>query len=392
MAVNATSDRTFLNDYGEKSGDYNRQSSDTTINTLKTWQNYAVTSYLRYTEDLYAADNRATVQTLPSLGVAGVRHSIFSLPLYFDLDGSIDNLYREAAPSGQRLYLFPRITLLPFQSSYLQATLFAGAHIRGYATDKRDSSSEIQASTGDLLPEAGVRLSTSLTRIYDANFHLLKKIRHEIIPELRDSFAPERDQQRLPLYDYTDRIIHRNMITLSATSLMNGKFVSGDTTEYRDISRIKLSADYAIEGGRRDLLTLVESQRPWSDLILESDMWLARVLRITFDARYNLYENHLSTAVAGVEVDDREGNSIGVGYQMARNEVEYLEGRLSTKLIKPLNLSYTARYSFDRSDFLEAVYATEYHHKCWSVNLAVHQRPGNQSYTVNFNLAGLGSK
>lgn len=392
MAVNATSDGTFLNDFGEKSGDYNRQSSDTIINTLRTWQNYAATSYLRYSDNLYATDNRATLQTLPSLGMADVRHSIFSLPLYFDLDSFADNLYREAAPSGQRLYLFPRITLLPFRSSYLQTTLFAGAHIRGYATDRRDSSSGIQTSSGDLLPEAGVRLSTSLTRIYDANFQLLKKIRHEIIPELRYGYVPDHDQQRLPFYDYSDRIIHRNMLSLSATSLINGKFISGDVTEYRDISRIKLSADYKIAGERRDLLTLIESQRPWSDLILESDTWMTKFLRFTLDARYNSYENHLSTAVAGIEVDDRAGNSAGAGYQMARNAVEYVEGRFSTKLISPLKLSYSARYSFDRNDFLESLYSAEYRHKCWSVNLAIHQRPGNNSYTVNFNLAGLGSK
>ena len=392
MTVNATSDRTFSNNFGEKSGDYNRQSNDTIINLLKTWQNYAVSSHLRYNEDLYAADNRKTVQTLPSLNVAGVRQVISSLPLYFDLDGSVENLYRESPPSGQRLHLFPRISLLPFRNSYIQATLFAGAHIRGYSTDRRDSSSGIQASDGDLLPEAGVHLSTSLTRIYDTGFPRLKKVRHEIIPEISYSFVPGHDQQRLPLYDYTDRMIRRNMISLSATSVVNGKFVSGDTAEYRDISRIKLSADYALEGGRRDLLTLVESQRPWSDLILESETWVTKMLRFTFDSRYNLYENHLSTAVVGIEADDRQGNTIGAGYQMARGEVEYFEGRLSTRLIKPLNLSYTARYSFDRSDFLEAVYAAEYRHKCWSVNLAVHQRPGNQSYTVNFNLAGLTGK
>ncbi|MFA7404718.1 MAG: LPS assembly protein LptD [Pelobacteraceae bacterium] len=392
MSVNSISDRTFFTDFGEKSGEYNRQSSDTTINVLKAWQNYAVTSYLRYNEDLYATNNQATVQTLPSLGMAGVRHSIASLPLYFDLDGSADNLYRETAPSGQRLYLFPRITLLPFRNSSLQTSVFAGTHIRGYSSDRRDNGSGVHASGGDLLPEAGIRMSTSLTRIYDANLQLLKKIKHEIIPEISYNFVPERDQQRFPFYDYTDRMIHRNMISLSVTSLMNGKFISGETTEYRDISRIKLSADYAIEGGRRDLLTLVESRRPWSDLILESETWLTKLLRVTFDARYNLYENNLSTAVVGVDADDRQGNSIGAGYQMARNEVEYFEGRISTKLIKPLNLSYTARYSFDRSDFLESVYAAEYRHKCWSVNLAVRQRPGNQSYTVNFNLAGLGTK
>ena len=381
-----------MNDFGEKSGDYNRQSSDTIVNALKFWQNYAVNSYLGYNENLYAVDNRATVQTLPSFGIAGVRQTIFSTPLYFDIDATADNLYRESGTSGQRLHIFPRITLLPFRSSFLQTTLFAGTHIRGYATDNRDSTGKVQASDGDLLPEAGVRLSSSVTRIYDTNLGQLKKIRHEIIPEIRYSFASEHDQQRLPLYDYSDRPIRQNMLSVSATNLINGKFVYGDTTEYRDISRIKLRADYAVEGGRRDLLTLVDSQRPWSDLILESDTGVTKFVRVTFDARYNLYEDHLSTAVTGVEVDDKQGNTIGAGYQMARNEVEYLEGRLSTKLIKPLQLSYTARYSFDRGDFLEAVYAAEYRHKCWSVNLAVHQRPGNQSYTVNFNLAGLGNK
>ena len=389
MAVNATSDRTFLKDFGDQSGDYTRQSSTSTVNALKMWDKYAATTYLRYSEDLYSPNNRATVQTLPSFGVAGVRQAIFSLPLYFDLDGSADNLYRDAAPSGQRLYLFPRITLLPFQSSVVQGSLFAGTNIRGYITDRRGSNSEVQASDVNLLPEAGARLSTSLTRIYNPDLHKLKKIRHEIVPEISYSFVPEQNQQRLPSYDYTDRMIRRNMVSLSVTSLMNGRFVTGNTNEYRDISRIKLSADYAFSGGRRDLLTLVESQRPWSDLIPESDTWLAKPLRITFDGRYNLYEKHLSTAAAGIELDDRKGNAIGVGYQMARHEVEYFEGRFSTKLIRPLNLSYSARYSFDRSDFLESVYAAEYRHKCWSVSLAVHQRLGNQSYTVNFNLGGL---
>lgn len=391
-SVNTTSDRTFLKDFGDKNGEYNRQSSDTTVNILKTWQNYAASSYLHYNEDLYAADNRTTLQTVPSLGVAAVRQAVFSLPLYFDLDGSAENLYRDTTPRGQRLHIFPRVTLLPFRSSALQTSLFAGTHIRGYATEKGGSSSDVRSSDGDLLPEAGVRVSTSLTRIYEIDSKTLKKVRHELIPEFRYSLVPERTQQRLPHYDTTDRMIHQNMISLSLTSLIDGRFALNGANEYRDISRIKLSVDYKISGERRDLLTLVENQRKWSDLILESETHLTKLMKVTFDTRYNLYESHLSTAVAGVEVDDRQGNSVGAGYQMARNEVEYFEGRLSTKLIRPLHLSYTARYSFDRSDFLESVYAAEYRHKCWSVNLAVHQRPGNNSYTFNFNLAGLTGK
>lgn len=393
MTVNATSDRTFLNDFGEKSGDYNRQSSETVINTLNTWRNYAVTSSLRYSEDLYAADNRATTQTLPSVGVAAVRQSIFSSSLYFDLDSTVENLYSITAPSGQRLALFPRISVLPLQDTYyLKATFFAGVHIRGYATDKRDGNAIIRSSDGTMVPEAGGRLSTSLARVYDVDFQQVKKLRHEFVPELSYVFVPEQDQQRLPFYDYSDRIIHQNIVTLSATSVLSGKRVRAGTTEYLDISRIKISLRQSFAGERRDLLTLVDNQHRWSDLVFESDTWLTRQLRLTLDTRYDLYGRDVTTVSTGAEIDDKQGNSIGIAYQMARDQVEYFEGRLTTKLITPLNISYTARYSFDRSDFLESIYAAEYRHKCWSVNLALHQRPGNQSYTINFNLAGMGSK
>jgi len=403
MTVSLTSDSTFLSDYGEKTGDYNRQSSDSIINTLNIWHNYAMTSYLRYSDNLYTNENKATLQALPALGGAAVRQGLFSAPLYFDFDGTIENLYRETAPRGQRLHLFPRITIYPYKSDVLQTELYSGLHLRGYATDNRDSSKNRAIDT-DLLPEAGARISTSLTRVYDADFSSLQKVRHEIIPELRYNFIPERDQRRLPYYDYTDRMITQNAGALSITNLISGKFVSGESTEYRDISRIKLGADYLFSGERRDLLTLVANQRPWSDLILETDTWLTKMVHFTFDTRYNLSENHVSTAEAGIEVDDRRANTFGVSYQKARatpatltgtvpappqNGVEYMEGRFSTMAIRPLKFSYTTRYSLDGKESLSSEYSAEYRHKCWSLILGIHQRPGNNSYSINFTLAGL---
>src|SRR6185369_17383593 len=103
-----------------------------------------------------------------------------------------------------------------------------------------------------------------------------------IVPEVSYSYLPERSQEHLPFYDYSDRTVWQNMLGFSVTSLINGKFVSGETSEYREISRLKLSLGYSIEGGRRDLLTLVDTQRPWSDLILESETRLSRNMRLTF--------------------------------------------------------------------------------------------------------------
>lgn len=390
--VNLSSDRAFHSDFGEKSGEYNQQFRDTSVNALKTWRNYALSAHLRYNEDLYASDNSNTLQTLPSVSFAGVRQSLFNNPLFFDVDAEMANLYRETEPSGQRLHIFPKVTYQVSPGGYFQASFSAGTHLRGYSTDRRSPGTAIKSSDGDLVPEVGARISTSVVRGFDVEAEHLKKARHEIVPEITYSYIPDRSQQRLPFYDYNDRLLWQNMLGLSVTSLLNGKFVNGETSEYREISRLKLMLGYSFEGKRRDLLTLVDTQRPWSDLILESDTWLDRNVKLTFDSRYNLYDKRLSTVAAGLEVDDRQGNSAGASYHLASGKLEYLEGRIATRYLKPVYLSYLARYSFDRGDFLESVYSAEYRHKCWSVNAALRQRPGSYSYTMNFNLAGLGGK
>lgn len=388
-SINLTSDRSFLSDFGEKSGDYNRQSNDSTVNFLKTWQHYALIANMRHVNDLYALNNSKTLQILPEFGLAAVRQKIWNTPLYFDLDTSITNFYREEGPKGLRLHSFPRLTLVTGIADYLQASAFTGAHLRAYATGQIPAKSDIKASDGDLLPELGARISSSFSRIYNVGGAYTKKLRHEIVPEITFSYTPERDQSRLPFYDYTDRLLQQNIVYYSVTNLLGGKFQNGETTEYRDLMRLKLMQGYSFEGTRRDLLTLVEPNHRLTDIILESDTWLHPKVRLTMDARYNVHDRNFSSIAPGIEYDDKRGSVAAAGYRMARHEVEYLEARISTGQIKPWVFGYTARYSFDRRSFLESTYSAEYRHKCWSVNLTFSDRPGSSSFHVNFNLTGL---
>jgi LPS-assembly protein len=104
-----------------------------------------------------------------------------------------------------------------------------------------------------------------------------------------------------------------------------------------------------------------------------------------------VYGNYISSAAPGVEVDDKRGTTAGISYSMARNLVDYLEGRLSTKLLKPWTLSYATRYSFDRNNFLESVYSAEYRHQCWSILVSyLDRRVTSPSQTImfSFNLLG----
>jgi len=393
--VNLTTDRKFLDDYGEMSGDYNRQANSTVVNALKTWQNYALTANLRYTEDYYAADNSRTLQTLPEIGLVAVRQQIFSTPLYFDMDATASNFHRDTGTTGQRVQAFPRVSLISGLPGYLNATLYAGVHLRGHSTDNIPKGSGTNKTDGNLIPEIGATLSSSFSRVYDINGEHLKKLRHELTPEVSYRYEPDRDQSSLPMYDYDDRLIHQNVVYYGVTSYLSGKFQQGESTEYRDLSRIKLMQGYSINGTRRDELTMVDDTHRLSDVILETETWLHPLAKFTFDARYNFHENRISSAAPGLEFDDKHGNVAVASYRMAHNStiaannVEYLEAHLSTKYFKPWVLGYTARYSFDKSDFLEAVYSVEYRHQCWSVRLEMHDRTGNPSFSFSFNLAGL---
>jgi LPS-assembly protein len=387
-SINMTTDRNFLSDYGEKTGDYNRQSNDSTVNFLKTWQQYTLTAKLRYTQDYYAASNANTLQTLPEIGLAAVRQQVYATPLYFDLDSRASNFYRETGMRGQRGYAFPRLTLVTGLPGYLNISAYGGTHLRAYNTENINPASQTHGGDGSLLPEAGIRLSTPFSRVYDIDGESVRKLRHEIIPEISYTYSSDQDQSRFPLYDYTDRIPHQNIMYYSLTSLLGGKFRVGETSEYRDLMRLKLTQGYSISGTRRDLLTMVDTNRHLTDVMLESDTWVHSLARLTFDARYNVYGNYVSSAAPGLEFDDKRGTTAGLSYRMAHYEVGYLEAHMSTRILKPWTFGYATRYSFDRNDSLESVYSAEYRHQCWSIMAAYRDRPTGQSFMVNFSLMG----
>jgi LPS-assembly protein len=391
-SINMTSDRTVLSDYGQKNGVYNLQSNDSTINFLKTWQNLALTANARYTQDYYSQSNSATLQTLPQIGLAGVRQQIFSSPLYFDFDSFATNFYAESSVRGQRFYGKPRLTLVTGIPGYLNVSVFGGAHLRAYHTDNIPPNSQIQDVDGSLLPEGGVRLSTSFSRIYDVNGEKLQKLRHELTPEISYNLNMDQNQSRLPNYDYLDRIVYQNIVYYSLTSFLGGKFRNGDTSEYRDLLRLTLMQGYSFSGGRPDLLTAVDAHRPFTDVTLGSEAWLHPQTKLTLDASYNVYGNYISSVAPGAEFDDKRGTTAAVNYHMEHNQVDYIEGRLSTKLVKPWTFGYTARYSFNSHKLLSATYSAEYRHQCWSITFSYLDRRvtnPDQKFTVNFNLLGV---
>ncbi|MRR35605.1 LPS-assembly protein LptD, partial [bacterium] len=397
--INLVTDRDFYRDFAEQTGVYNQNQLDSSLSFTKHFHRQVLTGEFRCVEDLREdlPDNRKTLQKLPIIRLTGIRERLFGTPLFFSHQSSFANFYRREGIKGQRLDLSPVLTAYAKPFGFLETSVWAGYRLRFY------NAYDVPPDDGNNLPEAdglhsmglftgGGAVSTTMARVYETGSAAMTKVRHVLIPEVRYSFVQDRDQDKLPFFDYDDRPVHENRVVYSLSNYVTGKFMgAGNNAEYRELLYLRLSQGYDFSGERRDLLTLVDAKRPFTDLMLEARVSPLKQVSLSLDSRFNVYDGNVSTTAVSADVKDGNGNSAGVTYRFARDEVDYLEGRASVALLKPFFFTYHSRYSYDRDGFLESFYSLEYRHQCWSVGVTYRDRIDNNEFFVNFTLAGIGS-
>lgn len=388
-SLNLTSDRTFMQDYGEKSGEYNRQYYDSRVVLTKFWNQWLASAQAIYTQDFYTASNSSTLQRAPELSLYGVREKISYIPnLYLDTDLLLTNYYREKGMDGRRMLLTPRLTSqYALFDGRLNLSLYGGAQLRAYDTSTTDAG--VNGNQALAIPEAGAQLSSSLTRVYDVSILDLQRLRHELVPTLTYQYVGEKDQSTTPYFDQLDRLNSQQTVSLALANHLNGRINKEGAAAYRDLMTVRLLQNYTFSGTRQDLLTTTDDSKHWSDLILESETWLDRSFRLLADLRYSHYNHRISSTASGAEFNDLRGNSARISYRMVDRQLDYLEAGATLALTSPIFFYYTTRYSFDKHGFLESNYNIEYRHQCWSVIVGYQERSNNRTWTVNFNLAGL---
>lgn len=380
-------DRVFYRDFGEASGDYNRQSLDSSVSLTRRWESWYLAGETRFMNSLEDTDNSLTLQRLPELTLTGVGSRLGSLPLYAGLDSRFTNFYRRQGLIGQRFVLQPRLTWYADLPQGLALSAWGGYQQRFYQAS--GGQEEGAPSTG--LALAGAMASASFDRVYDAGIGGFSRLKHLLEPSISYSFVQEKDQQGLPYFDYDDRVVGQNLIGWALTNSLIGRSEQPDGVEYRELLLARLSQGYQLSGGRRDLLNGADSGRSLTDLRLELRLQPYRNLLIEADGRLSPYRGDVTTAALTADLHDDRGNLVGIGYRRIEGTVDYLEGKLGLSLVKPLIFNYTSRYSLDRQGFLESFYSLEYRHQCWSVAFTYRDRPDNREFLISFSLAGIGN-
>lgn len=403
--IHLITDRDYYLDYGELSGEYNRQLLESNVAFDRRWERYGLFGQVRYTEDLEAVNNKATLQRLPALGFVASGEKLG--PLFFSMDSGFTNFQRETGATGQRLDLHPRLTWYA-KPGGLDFSLYGGYLQRMYNA-QGDSGEKGWLQVGQA--DAGAVASLPLERIYDGT------TRHLMTPSLEYVFVQQRHDAELPFFDYGDRVLGQGTLWWSLSNQVTRKYArEGMPDEYRDLLYLKLSQGYQFSGPRRDLRTLVDSRDPLvqsvtprdlltlvdeghrlTDLMLEGVATPVQNVSVAFDGRYNMNDAAISTANLALGVKGEGRTETTVGYRHSRGQLDYMEGRFTFPVGSKLTADLLGRYSLDKGGFLESRYAVEYKRQCWSVILAYSDRvgsrdvPSEQQVTINFTLAGLGA-
>jgi LPS-assembly protein len=379
------SERDYFSDFGEVAGEYNRDQAESLIAASRNWEKNNLAGQVRYVKNL-VGDDDLTLQRLPEIRFAMLRHRIGDTPFYYRMDTGAAYLYQDQDLEGGRFSLRPALSAV-FRPGGVLDFVSEVAYLERYYTG---SFGEEREGVFDF----STRLATRFGRVYPVNGKRVRKIQHVVQPEIAYRYVPADDSSDLPLFEAQDRIGRQNLITCGITNRFIARLESPEgQVAYHEFLYLRLAQEINLEASGQNLLVGEEEEEDGSTDNLRLELILRPTQRTFFDidTRYDVSsgEDFLDfNAATGLR--DERGNSLALSYRYHNDEQEYLGAQIGTSLMKPVYVNYQHRYSIDGSNALEKVLDLEYRAQCWSFFLTWRDRQDEQEITFNFALTGLG--
>jgi len=195
------------------------------------------------------------LQRLPDLTVVG-RQELFNNLMFADYDAEAVNFYRYQGVDGGRFSANPRITLPWRLGDYAYGYGTVGSQAVLYDTAGRNlhiipvgstpavpnptcadgggtkltfnncvllSPFNSAGTSARIVPYANAGISTVLDRVYDAGWGPVEKLKNTIEPFASYAYVPRIYQGNQPLFDQTDRLNARSLITYGFTTRLFAK-------------------------------------------------------------------------------------------------------------------------------------------------------------------------
>jgi LPS-assembly protein len=405
---------------------------------FRQWEQTELRGEWGFYQDFIQEDNR-TFHRTPQLIFRGSRFLGERVPLEFRWRAEGINYQREEGADGLRFDLRPEF-LLPFRlAPYLSGSLDVAPRQTLYYLYRTEGVYDRANSRG--LVEVRGRVGTSLSRVFSLATAELQQLKHIFEPELRYLFVPATRQSDIPIFDDTDRINRRNMLTFVLTNRFWGKFVHEPalrlpdedielldvpaTMELREMGRLSMALSYDIDKERKggDALSDLDTRlvlTPLSYLALSFDLglnpgpWQVRQAAGTFSIRdprpirrrvldpdfmiangmdlsYHFMRRNFLSPLA----DNANLTVLPPEHQIDRNAVGAFNAALNYRITDHLLTRFYSNYDARDGRFIGAGGSLKIlsQCECWSVLLSLKRsiNPDRTRFDIQFMLLGLGS-
>jgi LPS-assembly protein len=402
----------FLSMYGRDFQNYTDAQRFNTIKVLKAWDSMSLTTNLLAINDARTIKGSPTpLWKLPGMDFTG------SLPLAdtsftTDWDANYVNFWREDGVGGQRVDLFPRISVPVPLSPYLESRAEAGVRNTSYMVSSYgDTIWNKEENPNRTLLNLHGEVGSTLLRNFDMNSGMARSWDHRVRPYVKYDYISNSNQDDLPLFDQIDRIQKTNAITYGADNFFEIFSDSKKATGY-DYGYLKIRQSYDLRSEYTEQpLTPVTVKLGWTPV---------DYFALSYQTDIGAYGEGVVSYSLESNFRTSRGDSFGVDYLYSNpqkiegspynsdvsygllnyfysdifgsiEETHQINLSARVQLIDTIAASYRIEHSLTRSQTIEQHVSLMYRPACWGVELRSSYTPGDQSIMLLFSLANIGN-
>lgn len=352
----------------------------------------------RYFQQLQDNIDENTLQKLPGFSYTVLPTWICNTPLYYTLESSAVNYWREEGVKDQRLDIHPRAYLPLHWKNYIDIEPSFGFRSTSYLIDWDDRN--FDNFTQRAVSDAKVEVSSRLNRVYPGGFGGVTAIQHSIRPEIAYEYSTQAKQGSSPHLDNLDEDLSRNGVRYGFSTFLTTKQMTTDAqgnqaTTYREWLRLRMFQFFNVQKPAVDdplFTTGVLDDGP-SPVGLRLDITPLKYITLSYDADLDWLNTGEGNAHdLFLTLDSGKGQMLRVDYQQRDDlGVNEITTEVFIQTLPNLYLNTYHDYSIDRDFLFKQGYGVRYYKGCWGIGFAYERDGDDNRFVFSIDLLGIGN-
>ena len=388
------SDRNFLRDHHRGLTEETTPWRASQMQMTKTWSSSFLGGQMVGINDL--ADDKSLpsqMNTLPSVLYSGV-FELEKLPLSFSWDSGYVHYWREEGVGEQRVDLHPQLTAPLPLGRFIEGTITSGLQETAYRIDDNGSDTfdwPFDKEQNRTAWDFNANIATTVARDFAMNIGPVSRLNHAIRPEIAYDYVTVDKVDDLPDLDEVDLLDRTHRFTYGVNNYFRIAGGSDETLFDRYLGYLKITQSYDIHEERRDLTGPDDENRPFTDVILDLNLYPKPRWQTRFQSAYSIYGEGVTQYDLYSRYYSDAGDSFALDYRYAKNsEINQVNAEVITRLTDTIFLEGDLKQSLDNNSITSASLGLIYHPQCWAVKFLVEKSSDDQRVALMFSLVGLG--